>query len=50
MPFGKHANMFSGRAPLKDIFREEVSGQHMKKTQMVADWGPLGSQVGQDMA
>jgi hypothetical protein len=38
MPFGKHANMFSGQAPLKDIFCEEVSGKHLKKPRVVADW------------
>jgi hypothetical protein len=30
--------MFSGRAPLKDIFCEEVSGKHMRRPQMAANW------------
>jgi hypothetical protein len=32
--FGKRAIMFLGCASLKDIFREEVSGQHVKSQQV----------------
>jgi hypothetical protein len=37
VPFGKRAIMYSGRAPLKDIFREEVSGQYVEKSNIDAD-------------
>lgn len=38
MRFGKRATMFPGRAPLKDIFLEEVSGQHVERWQADVDW------------
>jgi hypothetical protein len=38
VPFGKRATMFSGRAPLKDIFEEEVSWKHVKKLRVDVDW------------
>ena len=38
MRYGKHATMFPGRALLKDIFLEEVSGQHVERWQADVDW------------
>jgi hypothetical protein len=37
VPFGKRATMFSGRAPLGEIFREEVSGPRVEKPQVHVD-------------
>jgi hypothetical protein len=37
--FGKRATVFSGRAPLKDIFQGELSGQYVKNQQFDVDWG-----------
>lgn len=37
VPFGKRATMFSGQPPLRDIFREELSGQFVRKTTMDVD-------------
>lgn len=42
VPFGKRATMFSGRAPLGDIFRQEVSGQHAEKTGLHIDGNEKG--------
>lgn len=38
VPFGKRATMFAGPAPLKEIFLEEVSGQHVKSQQVEVEW------------
>ena len=37
VPFGKRAAMFSGRAPLGDIFRKEVNGEHVGQPQVDVD-------------